>query len=69
MPFLTKKPVKTSLLFVLLTLASLPVKGQANPAPKTKFLIHLTCGPGNPTKAALGFLVAKTALTEGHSVS
>ncbi len=34
-----------------------------------KFLIHITCGPDNATKAALGFLVAKTALDEGHTVS
>ena len=40
-----------------------------NPAKKMKFLIHITCGPENPTKAALAFLVAKTALDEGHTVS
>jgi uncharacterized protein len=32
-------------------------------------LVHITCGPENPTKAALGFLVAKAALEEGHEVS
>ena len=32
-------------------------------------LIHITCGPEAPTKAALGFLVAKAAVAEGHSVS
>ena len=32
-------------------------------------LVHLTCGPENPTKAALGFLVAKAAVDEGHQVS
>jgi predicted peroxiredoxin len=31
-------------------------------------LVHITCGPENPTKAALGFLVARTALSEGHEV-
>ena len=34
-----------------------------------KFLIHVTCGPADPTRAALAFLVAKTAADEGHSVS
>jgi predicted peroxiredoxin len=34
-----------------------------------KLLVHITCGPENPTRAALGFLVAKTALEEGHEVS
>jgi predicted peroxiredoxin len=32
-------------------------------------LVHITHGPENPTRAALGFLVAKTAIDEGHSVS
>ena len=32
-------------------------------------LIHVTCGPEQPSKAALAFLVAKTALEEGNSVS
>lgn len=30
--------------------------------------MHITQGPENPTKAALGFLVARTALEEGHHV-
>ena len=33
-----------------------------------KFLVHIHTGPESPTKAALGFLVALTALKEGHSV-
>ncbi len=32
-------------------------------------LIHVTTGPEDPTKAALSFLVAKTALAEGHEVN
>ena len=31
-------------------------------------LVHLTSGPENPTRAALGFLVAKAATDEGHEV-
>jgi uncharacterized protein len=34
-----------------------------------KILIHITCGPEHPTRAALGFLIAKSAIDEGHSVS
>jgi predicted peroxiredoxin len=34
-----------------------------------KILIHITRGPEDPTRAALGFLVAKTAAEEGHEVS
>jgi uncharacterized protein len=33
-----------------------------------RLLIHIHTGPENPTKAALGFLVARTALAEGHDV-
>ena len=34
-----------------------------------KLLVHVTHGPEHPTRAALGFLVARTALEEGHEVS
>jgi predicted peroxiredoxin len=33
-----------------------------------KLLGHITHGPESPTRAALGFLVARTALDEGHDV-
>lgn len=45
---------------------------QAEPkkdAPKMKILVHVTQGPENPTRAALAFLVARTAIEEGHTVS
>jgi predicted peroxiredoxin len=32
-------------------------------------LIHVTRGPEDPTRAALAFLVAKSAVEEGHEVS
>jgi predicted peroxiredoxin len=34
-----------------------------------KFLVHVTCGPNEPTKAALAFFVARAALEEGHTVA
>lgn len=34
-----------------------------------KMLVHVTCGPEDPTRAALAFLVAKAAVAEGHEVS
>ena len=34
-----------------------------------KILVHTTHGPEHPTRAALGFLVAKSAIDEGHSVT
>jgi len=33
-----------------------------------RFLIHITTGPADPTKATLAMLVALTALNEGHAV-
>ena len=33
-----------------------------------KILVHVTIVPENPTIAALAFLVAKSAIDEGHSV-
>jgi predicted peroxiredoxin len=35
----------------------------------TKLLVHLVSGPHDPTRAALAFLVARTAASEGHEVS
>jgi predicted peroxiredoxin len=32
-------------------------------------LVHITHGPEHPTRAALGFLVARSAIEEGHQVS
>ena len=34
-----------------------------------KMLVHITKGPEDPTRAALGFLVAKAGVGEGHEVS
>ena len=31
-----------------------------------KILVHVTCGPEQPTRAALAFFVARAALEEGH---
>lgn len=42
---------------------------QATPVMKPRILVHLTSGPENPTRAALAFLVARTAVEQGHAVS
>ena len=34
-----------------------------------KLLVHVATGPENPTRAALGLLIARTAIDEGHEVS
>lgn len=33
-----------------------------------RLLVHIVTGPENPTRAALGFLVAKSAVDAGHDV-
>ena len=33
-----------------------------------KLLVHIVTGPENPTRAALGLLVARTAMEAGHTV-
>ena len=35
----------------------------------SKVLVHITCGPEDPTRAALGFFVARAAAGEGHTVN
>jgi predicted peroxiredoxin len=57
-------------LFITLTfLMSINQFIQAQTTPKMKFLIHVTTSPKDSTKAALAFLVAKTAIEEGHTVN
>ena len=41
---------------------------QTGDSARVKFLVHIHTGPENPTKAALGFLVAVTALKQGYHV-
>lgn len=65
--------MKNITLFLLFTFLITGLSAQTpslnNDKMSKKILIHITEGPENPTKAALGFLVAKTALEEGHTVS
>lgn len=44
-------------------------KSNASHIIKMKILVHITQGPENPTRAALGFLIAKTAIEDGHTVT
>ncbi|MDB5242935.1 MAG: putative DsrE/DsrF-like family protein, partial [Spirosoma sp.] len=71
---LTGHPMKRwcfTLLLYALSLILLTVgAAAAQPSPKKmKILVHITHGPTDATRAALAFLVAKTALDEGHTVS
>src|SRR5204863_212593 len=49
--------------------AGLRARGDRRIAAVGKLLVHVTHGPEHPTRAALGFLVAKAAIEEGHEVS
>jgi len=64
----------TNFRFTLLLLSFTAIAyGQSNlttlPLKKINLLVHITQGPENPTRAALGFLVAKTAIEDGHTVT
>lgn len=52
---------KTIIAASLIALTSSPVLAE-------DFLVHIHTGPDNPTKAALGFIVALTAMNEGHHI-
>ncbi|HWT11005.1 MAG TPA: DsrE family protein [Roseomonas sp.] len=60
---------------LLMLLAGVGIARAQAPAPaapaagRKRFLVHVTTGPQDPTKAALAFLVAATALKQGHAVT
>jgi uncharacterized protein len=39
------------------------------PYSAARILVHITHGPEHPTRAALGFLVARAAVQQGHTVA
>src|SRR5688572_20927634 len=63
-------PMKKFMLVLSIIAISPLLYAQSPPSTKKmKLLIHITVGPENPTRAALGFLTARTALEEGHTVT
>jgi len=62
---------RNPILIVVLLLAPLGAFAQSSTADAQpmKILVHITHGPEAPTRAALGFHVAKAALDEGHIVT
>jgi uncharacterized protein len=68
-----KRGVLQRALLTLLAVAGMSqAQAQAPTAPaagRKRFLVHVTTGPQDPTKAALAFLVAATALKQGHAVT
>lgn len=60
--------MQTLIIFLLCITATIGAQAQQQKARHMKILIHITQGPENPTRAALAFLVAKSAIEEGHTV-
>jgi predicted peroxiredoxin len=62
--------MRTAAITVCFLIAAMTASAEpVQPAAKPSILVHLTSGPENPTKAALAFLVARTAIEQGHGVS
>jgi len=55
--------------FLIMAMTAAPTSAQPLQPEKPSILVHLTSGPENPTKVALAFLVARTAVEQGHAVS
>jgi uncharacterized protein len=60
---------KIMLMLGLIVISPLLYAQSSASTSKMKLLIHITVGPENPTRAALGFLTARTAIDAGHSVT
>ena len=63
------KTLLSAILFTFINCSSCLAQNSNQMPSKLNILIHITQGPENPTRAALGFLVAKTAIDEGHMVT
>jgi predicted peroxiredoxin len=68
-PVVMRRNLMITFLFSIATSLAFAQNSTTIPAMKKKILVHITQGPDDPTRAALGFLVAKTALEEGHEVN
>ena len=62
------RPLAILLLSLLPFSTTALAQDAAAPPAKQRFLVKVTVGQADPTKAAMAFLVAKTALEEGHPV-
>ena len=60
---------KANIYIILLEVVFLALTNDHGSDKLAKILIHVTTSPEDQTKAALSFLVAKTALSEGHEVN
>lgn len=70
-----RRPTHLVRALLVTTLLSTPLESQpaaepaAGRAPTRSLLVHITAGPNDPTRAALGFAVARAAADEGHRVT
>ena len=65
-----KKFIRALLILFLLIVSTNPFAQAANnKEAKMKILVHITIGLESPTRAALAFLLARTAIDEGHTVN
>ena len=64
-----RRVASVALLIAAATTAGTAQEKRMETPAKSKILIHVTHGPEHPTRAALAFLVARSAIEEGHSVS
>ena len=73
MKTLIYQPKSLLILFCVLPFFMNPISRSTNQVTSMKntssILIHLTHGTESPTRAALAFLVARTAVEEGHKVT
>jgi predicted peroxiredoxin len=61
--------MKAALVIAAIAITAMTSSAEQARSAKPGILVHLTSGPENPTKAALAFLVARTAIEQGHTVS
>jgi predicted peroxiredoxin len=67
--FLNQAYFSIFLQLMIISCFELQAQTEIKKTEKMQILIHVTTGPENPTRAALAFLIAKTAVDEGHLVT
>ena len=66
---IAKQIILTVIFITCISLLSKTTLMAQTTTPPMKFLVQVTCGTENPTKAALAFLLARTATEEGNTVT
>lgn len=68
-PAARRLALTSSLVGAIWLVASTPTSAMQEGAVRESILVHVTHGPEDPTRAALGFAVAAAAAQKGHEVS